>query len=385
MRQNVASPLFIPGRHVPSLDGVRGLAVLIVFIFHYGGGAKSQILIVRVVGEAIHFGWVGVSLFFVLSGFLISGILWDSFASAGWWSRFYFRRSLRIFPLYYLALVMAFVAAAYTHANAKALEHIWVYALYAQNIPSFNLQLSQFPQKLHLGHFWSLAVEEQFYLIWPFILSKATKRKSAASICLFVWIFSLAFRIVCIRAHLELAWSNRFLFSRAGELAAGALLALCLRVSPIEQIAVFRISKYLFWTSLASLFAVIALSGGTDQDNPIMITAGIAVASIFFTTLLTYAIRPGLLNSFFQITPLKWLGKISYGIYVYHVLLRPVFERIAFAINPSASRNAHLVTLAVVAAVGTLALATLSFYTYERVFLQMKDRNKIDRKSLIAK
>ena len=93
-------------RHIPALDGVRGcVPPRRVFIYHYGGGAQFSLLPLRLIGKAIHFGWAGVSLFFVLSGFLISGILWDSYHKPGWWRRFNVGRSLRIFPLYYLAIV----------------------------------------------------------------------------------------------------------------------------------------------------------------------------------------------------------------------------------------------------------------------------------------
>ncbi len=98
-------------KHFAALDGVRGLAVTLVFLFHYLNGSTSSFLPVRVIGEMNKGNWIGLVLFFVLSGFLITGILWDSFDDPRWWRKFFARRSLRIFPLYFLALLLVVLAA----------------------------------------------------------------------------------------------------------------------------------------------------------------------------------------------------------------------------------------------------------------------------------
>src|SRR6202000_1096748 len=107
-------------------------------IYHYGGGAQSSFLPLRAIGTAIHFGWAGVSLFFVLSGFLISGILWDGYSKSSWWKRFYVRRSLRIFPLYYLAIAGAAIAWLILGVPAGELSPLWVYVFYLRNVPLFD-------------------------------------------------------------------------------------------------------------------------------------------------------------------------------------------------------------------------------------------------------
>ncbi len=121
--------------HIPALDGLRGLAVLMVFVYHYGGGMQSSVRAMRVFGMINKGGWCGVTLFFLLSGFLITGILWDSKGEPHWWRNFYARRTLRIFPLYYGTLVLVMVAAAVVGAFYQAASKIWIPALFLQNFP----------------------------------------------------------------------------------------------------------------------------------------------------------------------------------------------------------------------------------------------------------
>lgn len=162
-------------RHIAALDGVRGAAAATVFIYHYGGGARSDELAFHLVGKTIHLGWAGVSLFFVLSGFLITGILLDSMQRPGWRKRFYIRRSLRIFPLYYFALLGAILVARLLSAPWHSIVPLWPLFLYLQDIPQL-IRTDTLSPLFIIGHFWSLAVEEQFYLLWPALLLLARKR-----------------------------------------------------------------------------------------------------------------------------------------------------------------------------------------------------------------
>ena len=182
--------------HIPALDGIRGAAAAAVFIYHYGGGARSSNPAFRLSGQAVHLGWVGVSLFFVLSGFLISGILLDSFERPGWWKTFYIRRTLRIFPLYYTALLGGMLVHLLLRVPWSSIAPVWPFFFYLQDIPGL-VRFELLSPLFVLGHFWSLAVEEQFYLFWPFLLLLASRRGRVRRLCLGVCLLSLIFRISC--------------------------------------------------------------------------------------------------------------------------------------------------------------------------------------------
>ena len=370
-------PVDLFRRHIPALDGVRGFAALSVFIYHYGGGSRSSSLPVRILGAIVHFGWAGVSLFFVLSGFLISGILWDSFQKPNWWKRFYARRSLRIFPLYYLALLITLLVGLFFGSPLRSFVPLWVIALYLDNIPPLRWPPTD-ASGMHLEHFWSLAVEEQFYIFWPFLLSLcASSRKHAKRLILTCWVVSLIFRFAILGLHLTPEWSAVFLLGRAGELLAGAYIAMLVRGQDSERAQLFRWSPVIFWIALPALIAIMLIDASPDLGAPLMSTIGLSIASLFFASLVAMALRPGWVQSFFQTPALRFLGNISYGIYVYHLLFKNGYSWITNYIavrigglGPSAIQ----VLLFFVALLGTLLISTISFYTYEKLFLRWKDR-----------
>jgi peptidoglycan/LPS O-acetylase OafA/YrhL len=353
------------------LDGVRGFAAVSVFICHYGGGKQSPYGLIRLAAEGTQFGWAGVSLFFVLSGFLISGILWEGFEQNDWWRRFYWRRSLRIFPLYYFALSIAFLPAIWLAGHRWPLESIWPFLVYLQNTPCFYSILGRFPNYAALSHFWSLAVEEQFYLIWPFLLVwRRGSNLRTRQMCLLLWAMSLSFRVVVLSVGIRENWAIGFLAGRAGELAMGAYLALAIRDAGMKVI-VLRYARPVFMASLLAILTIIIWTRTTDALTFPMATMGIAINAVLFASLIALCLQPGVAAYLFSMQWLRWLGKISYGIYVYHVLLYSLFQWLVYRFFPGLGHNGHLLVLAGVAAAGTLIVASLSFYGFESPILKL--------------
>jgi peptidoglycan/LPS O-acetylase OafA/YrhL len=358
--------------HIAALDGVRGMAVLLVFFYHYGGGAHAENFAVRTVGKATQLAWSGVTLFFVLSGFLITGILWDSIGRPHWWRTFFIRRSLRIFPLYYAALAGSIIVAAFLGASKASIAPVWPYIVYFQDFPGL-VKFGSLSQYLSIGHFWSMAVEEQFYWVWPFLLLLAKRRSRAIHLCWVVFAASLFFRASIFAFGFNPRWVVDSAFARGGELAAGAWLALSIRGTEVERRRIFRLAAAVLPTSFAGILLVTLLPNETQTNYAWMGTIGIALFTALGVAIIALCLKPGIITSFFETRILRWFGKISYGIYVYHVLLRLVFIWIVHTLFPRLTGDSYLVVLACVAFIGTLLVSALSFATLESAFLRLKD------------
>src|SRR5688572_7114217 len=147
--------------HIPALDGLRGIAVLIVLGFH-------------IFPNHVKFGWAGVDLFFVLSGFLITGILLESKGTPNYYRNYLAKRTLRIFPLYYFFLIVFFIVFPLVGYSDSIYNYDYLsstqswYWLYIQNWRIFFDP--HYPGEDIISHFWSLAIEEQFYIFWPLVI-----------------------------------------------------------------------------------------------------------------------------------------------------------------------------------------------------------------------
>src|SRR4051794_2206506 len=208
------------------LDGVRGIAVLAVLLTH-GTFLFAETPVTRYVLPPMTFGWWGVDLFFVLSGFLITGILLNTRTASNRASAFYARRTLRIFPIYYLSLLVLFALAAKFYWIRSVLPHRsavdkTAYLLYLQNwIPLWH-SLTLKPSLI--GHFWSLAVEEQFYLVWPWIVWRLSP-KAVLRICVVGAIAALVLRVVLVNHFGPHLWIHSLTVTRGEGLLVGSALA----------------------------------------------------------------------------------------------------------------------------------------------------------------
>jgi peptidoglycan/LPS O-acetylase OafA/YrhL len=326
----------------------------------------------RIIGFLNKGGWVGVTLFFVLSGFLITGILWDSFDQPQWWSKFYIRRMLRIFPLYYASIALVILAAALKGTLRPTLHLIWIPVLFLQNMPHLTALVDRIPSPLALFHFWSLAVEEQFYFIWPILLFFQRTRSRAQNLCLGIFVFACLFRLLIWGLAPDPDRFTEFLVTRSGELAAGGWLALAYRGPNRSRIE--RIGPFAALLGVAGFLASGIRSGSLEVHGALQLIVGLPCITVGAAALLVLAMRPGVIQRCAEMAWLRWLGGISYGVYVFHMLFLSVFVSIEQRIFGQRSQVVTNTALFFIAAIGSVSMAWISFRFFETPFLKLKDR-----------
>lgn len=377
----------------PALDGFRALAFLMVFLQHY---------------LQAPWGWAGVDLFFVLSGFLITGILFDTRNDRHRVRNFYVRRTLRIFPLYYGVLLGILVLMPMVHWQLTWKWLVW--PAYIGNFARFFhpyaandalQQLADFQPtaavprhlKLFLGHFWSLCVEEQFYLFWPWLVFWIRDRRRLVWLCALSLPICLGLRLLA--QHSLPAWmlQNEVLYRvtpfRLDALLLGGLLALLLR-GPHKEALLGMARRSLPLITVAVLLILLARPGTPPWQQPYIypgwrFTWGLSVIDLFSGLLILVALQADTwIYRMFSNRLLRWVGRISYGAYVLHDIPHPIYafagaKLVAhfarrFSPGTSALATASSIVTACIALAGTLVLAWISYRWYESSFLNLKER-----------
>jgi len=361
---------FTPAKHlhqnyIPELDGLRGIAILLVVTFHYFGFLSI-----------FSFGWTGVDLFFVLSGYLITSRLMISRKDKDYFSKFYKNRALRIIPLYYGVLIIFFIAVNLFVSE----KNLTGFQFYYQNISSFFLFLQNWAliyaginYENHLQHFWTLAVEEQFYLLWPFIIYFFSGNKNI--ICI------LCVSIICIiffRSFLYFKNPGDSLvyfyntFCRMDSFITGGLLYF-LSANPLKKIYKQVAAAFIFILIAAIIFS------GTKHSTPFMSTIGYTLLAIFFAAILYIALEKKYkyLNKILNKKWLIQLGKISYGLYIFHwVILRSLQGKIIQFLDFHLLINEQIILWLslIICLIISIAVSVISYFYFELHFLKMKVR-----------
>jgi peptidoglycan/LPS O-acetylase OafA/YrhL len=326
-------------RYIPELDGLRAFAILGVLLVHSNFALHTPAL------EMYRsWGWIGVDLFFVISGYLITSILLASKEKPGYYVNFYARRGLRIWPLYYLLLFFVFVASPHLGdwANQRLDLHIYhwrYYVLYVQNLV--------LP---HLGSFalvitWSLCVEEQFYLVWPFLVRTFSRRTLERLV-----VATLALEPL-IRLELQRYNSPFFAYytpARLDSIAAGALVALR--------------PRWLKHAWIAAPFAYVLLW----RHEYVWSYSALALA---FGWLVGYIVVNG--SRILRWTPLCFIGKISYGVYIYHTIFFVLYWSTPL-FRLADSLPLHHVWHLLFQIALPIPVATASWYLLEQPILKLK-------------
>lgn len=363
------------GRRDPALDGLRGVAILLVYIFHYGGGLRSSNVAVRGFGYFAETGWTGVILFFALSGFLITGSLWDSREQPHVLRNFYLRRILRIFPLYYAVVFIALFASVARGTRLGELSPVLLYAGFMQNLPGCVTTALQPISPLPMFHLWSLAVEEQFYILWPALVLLSRVRTRALNISLWIVALSEVFRIL---THLPIvppafaATQDPSLFTHAGTLALGAALALALRGPHWQQVERWAVTAFF---SGIGIYLLSSWRSGSFFLTPYpQFTVGLLGVGVASAAIIPLAMRTGRLRSVLSWSPLRFLGCISYGFYVLHIFIEPMIDVLGEHLTHTTSGTSYQLARFLIAFPITVLLATLSYYFFELPILSRKRR-----------
>jgi peptidoglycan/LPS O-acetylase OafA/YrhL len=373
-------PLNLHG-HLPALDGIRGLAILMVLVFHFVGSTLPTNWVESAIIWVGNHGAMGVNLFFVLSGFLITGILYDAHNGPSYFRNFYMRRVLRIFPLYYgvLALVF-FVAPLVPLLRGPTLDYLldrqaWAW-LYAVNIYIAKTGDWSFS---YLEHFWSLAVEEHFYLFWPLVVLLLARRPRALIAA------SLAIALCAVVARfiaflMGLSWWTIVVLTpfNLDGLAMGAALAVALR----QPKAFEQLARVLPWAAVmvVALLALTYVWKGplSSQGIAPVLPIRTALFNMLFLCLLFWAlIAPGgsVTARFFCSRTMVFLGTYSYGLYVYHHFISYYLYTNRTELELTHWLGSHGAAVALQATLGaaaSLALAYLSYELFEKRFLRLK-------------
>jgi len=356
------------GPRVSELDGLRGIAILLVLFFHFTPSSGPLFFFAHV----FQTGWIGVDLFFVLSGYLITGILLDSVGRPHYYRNFIVRRCLRIFPLYYACLALygflTFLPSPVRWPEFFGIGGASWYLFYLGNVKVF-LQ-NAYPAAAILTPLWSLQVEEQFYLSFPFVVS-AVRRKTLATILLASVAVALLLRIALTATLPDNQFGPYVLMPcRMDALAMGGLIAIAQREAPH-----WLKGRWIGWLTGISgaTFIWVCVFFTVTPWSGVMRTLGFTAADLAFACLVVLLIggRPRFLLALCRLRALVWLGTISYGLYLLHIPALMVARRWVtplLGITPDGSAQLF-VSMAL-----AIAAAALSWWLFESRVLKLKDR-----------
>jgi peptidoglycan/LPS O-acetylase OafA/YrhL len=381
--QDALPPPILQSGHIPALDGFRGLAVLMVMALHFLAGQPSSGWVSGIVVRLAEFGGFGVELFFILSGFLITGILWDTKDNPNFFRNFYIRRCLRIMPLYYGVFIVIFLILRHIPyfqgptMNTLVEHQAWGWSY----LINFYIARVGHWGPPYLGHFWSLAVEEHFYLFWPLVIYFTSRRRFLQ------WCVGITLAAILLRIYLRyMGVSGIAIYTltpcRLDYLCIGSMLAVLLRESQDrpQWLRVFlRGIPYLIVISVSLALLSYLMRSGTSHllAKTVRELGYLSAFTGLFIIMLTMP-ATSWIGRFFTSRPMRFLGKYSYGIYVYHVMIvtffiqRKFYEQLLSYWNNDAALALFSYGLAGFGF--SILVSVISYHAYEKWFLRLKAR-----------
>jgi peptidoglycan/LPS O-acetylase OafA/YrhL len=378
------SPIAAVSPYIPALDGLRALAILLVIPHNLDMLSAPYTPLEMLPVTVVHAGWIGVQLFFVLSGFLITGNLLDTRGAGNYYRAFIGRRALRILPLYYGTLLVAFVLTPLWSTLPQGLQEtqhnqVWLWSFLLNWSAPYGKTVVGF------GHFWSLAVEEQFYLLWPWVVARCDARR-VFGVGLFVALTSVASRYLLIAIHAPQDALYMFTTSRMDALALGACAAAAVRI-PAARAIIERRGQQIAALAAIVLLVDFFLTRGYAAYDPHAQTYGYTVLAAGFALCISITAVPvagvtGLVVRGLAWRPLRPIGRYSYAMYVFHMPLHVFFGGALLhrLVGPHPTHSQIFAYMVASIAVNFIA-AAISYHLFERHFLQLKRKLMPDAKA----
>jgi peptidoglycan/LPS O-acetylase OafA/YrhL len=358
-------------RHYSVLDALRGVAILDVMLYHFSGGYKGNNAALRIWSAVVDSGWMGVDLFFVLSGFLITGILYDTACAENRARNFYTRRALRIFPLFYGVLLGFVLLTPVLHLHWRT-GHLLLFFFLSNMTGIFAPSLGAVHRWINLGHLWSLAVEEQFYLLWPFVVWWVRDRKHLLWIILTVLIAGPILRGLFLWGGVDAGTISRLLVTRADSLLFGGAVALMARGPEADRIPATQI----FFLCAAALAILLMLAHGPVATSPWIATIGYSIIAACSASLIFLAIQESRgISRVLDYRFFRFFGRYSYGLYLFHGIYFVYLRHLAGSLQKVVYSETLAQLLDVTFGFGiSIALAMLSYHYFEAPILRLKSR-----------
>jgi peptidoglycan/LPS O-acetylase OafA/YrhL len=367
-----------PSQRIIELDGLRGLAIFLVVLCHYvsnvpHGPSRSW---ESMIGTALGLGASGVDLFFILSGFLIGGILLESRNSAHFYSTFYLRRFHRIVPLYYLWIAV-FAALSTLNPAFYLQKSYWIYLAFLQN---YSTQSSNI-EFVFFAVTWSLAVEEQFYLLTP-LLIRSTQPRLLWKVLLVILALSFVLRVflVTLFGHAEqnywgLRAANFWMASRADDLALGMLVALAWRSEPQREWIRAHLSYFRYAVLGCSLLILSTLPLMVKPNFFFGTIFGMPFFSAVFLSFLVIALadKQSIISRACRWWWLRELGKVSYCVYVIHVAVNWMVHKLMGHDTPRFD-TLHSISVTLFAFLTALLISEISWRLFEHPIIRRGHR-----------
>ncbi len=371
------------GFYYPSLDGLRFFAFLFIFLFHAMNDlGPTNFFVTNFVLRIVKSnGWVGVDLFLVLSSFLITSILLKERVRFGNYSikNFYIRRTLRIWPLYYLALLVGFLLYPTIIMGKDFFLNPMLMRSLTQNFPLYFIFLGNWAIIFKgwgefnlVGHLWTISIEEQFYLIWPLLIFGIKSYKKLLLSQLTLLILAIFFRIFLLENYSYISNIVHLnIFSRFDTFMWGSILGTVyiLRPKTFERFTK-KVTDLQIVVVLVVFFFLLSNVAILNEENILGKAFGYLVVDGFFLIIVSLALVKNLyFTKFLGFKIVSWMGKLSYGLYVWHILGIQLTKKILHKLLINNSLLEILLAFFI-----TLIFSILSYYLFEKLFLRFKDR-----------